>query len=92
MMTCNNWVKDSLFLPDETTSPKTQSRTIWIKYSGDEKPWFRRKFGQSEFETKLMSFGFHLDDPRPHVIAIDASFRQQLIYGLNVHSVNTPNV
>jgi len=23
MMTCNTWVKDSLFLPDETTSPKT---------------------------------------------------------------------
>ncbi len=39
MMTCNNWVKDSLFLPDETTSPKTQSRTIWIKYSGRRSNW-----------------------------------------------------
>jgi hypothetical protein len=28
MMTCNSWVKASLLLPDETTSPKTQSRTI----------------------------------------------------------------
>jgi hypothetical protein len=39
IMTCNNWVKDSRLLPDETTSPKTQSRTIWIKYSGRRSNW-----------------------------------------------------
>jgi hypothetical protein len=58
---------------------------------GHDKPWFLRKF-VPEFEAKLMSFGFYLTDPKRHILAIDISFPQHLIFCLNVHSVNLPNV